>query len=290
MGAEGNMTVTDQDIEKYQQDGAICLRKAFNRHWVDVVTAGVERNVAEPSDYAGTLKENEGDPGGLFDDYCNWQRIPEFRDFVYNSPAASMVARLMGSEQVVFYHEHLLIKEPGAHKRTPWHHDQPYYPVNGRQVSSIWMPIDPVPKEACVQYIRSSHNWGRWFVPRKFATANNYTLSDPDALPVNDGVTYETVPPIDTHPDQYDILSWALEPGDCIVFHMLTLHGAAGNLSLSRSRRVLATRWLGDDARFTERPWEISPTVTGGLKPGDPMACDLFPVVWSEKDPHRIPA
>ena len=75
----------------------------------------------------------------------------------------------------------------------------------------------------------------------------------------------------------------ALEPGDVIVFHMLALHGAGGNTSLSTSRRVLATRWCGDDARFTMRDWEISPTVTGGLSPGDAIGCDLFPVVWPRR-------
>jgi len=269
--------VTETDIARYQRDGALCVRKAFDRHWVDVVAAGIERNVTEPSDYAGTLKENETDAGGFVDDYCNWQRIPEFADFVYHSPAGRMVAALMQSEKAIFYHEHLLIKEPGAHKKTPWHHDQPYYPINGRQVCSIWMPLDPVSSETCLRFVRGSHNWGRWFVPRKFATESNYGLTDPGTVPTNEGVVFEDVPSVT---EEADILSWDLEPGDVIVFHMLALHGAAGNTSLSTSRRVLATRWCGDDARFTRRDWEISPTVTGGLSPGDPMACSLFPVIW----------
>jgi len=36
-----------------------------------------------------------------------------------------------------------------------------------------------------------------------------------------------------------------LQPGDCVIFHMRTVHGAAGNSSVSHQRRVLATRWLG---------------------------------------------
>ncbi len=123
-----------------------------------------------------------------------------------------------------------------------------------------------------------SHKWGRWFVPRKFRTTRNYQAENPD----EDMALYETVPDIDGHPDDYDIAYWDLQPGDCIAFHMQTLHGAAGNVSLTTSRRALATRWLGDDTRFTGRPWEISPPITGGLKPGDPLACDEFPVIWPQ--------
>ncbi|MBT5876724.1 MAG: phytanoyl-CoA dioxygenase [Candidatus Latescibacteria bacterium] len=275
-----NRTVSTSDISQYQRDGAICIRGAFDKEWVDVVTAGVERNVREPSAYAGTVKSGDADAGGFFDDYCNWRRIPEFVNYINDSPAGRQVAALMMSQTAVFYHEHLLIKEPGALKKTPWHHDQPYYPINGRQVCSIWMPLDSVAAETCVQFVRGSHNWGRWFVPRKFATESNYALSNPDVIPMNEGIAYEDVPCIDEHPNDYEILNWNLEPGDCIVFHMLALHGAAGNASLSRSRRVLATRWCGDDARFAGRDWEISPTITGGLELGDPIACDAFPLVW----------
>jgi hypothetical protein len=45
--------------------------------------------------------------------------------------AAELAARMMESPYAVFYHEHVLDKEPGTEKATPWHQDQPYYPVDG---------------------------------------------------------------------------------------------------------------------------------------------------------------
>ena len=38
------------------------------------------------------------------------------------------------------------------------------------------------------------------------------------------------------------LLSWDCEPGDCVVFHGMTLHGAKGNKSSNLQRRVLSTR------------------------------------------------
>ena len=65
-----------------------------------------------------------------------------------------------------------------------------------------------------------------------------------------------------------------------LAFHYRTLHGAPGN-SLATRRRAVSLRWLGDDARFGERPWTTSPPyepnglVVGGPLDGDPR----FPLV-----------
>jgi len=63
---------------------------------------------------------------------------------------------------------------------------------------------------------------------------------------------------------------------------MLLLITPPSNVHLSKTRRVLATRWFGDDTRFAGRPWDISPPITGGLTAGDSMFCDEFPVVWRD--------
>ena len=37
------------------------------------------------------------------------------------------LAPKLPGEQVRFFHEHALVKEPGTSEITPWHHDEPYY-------------------------------------------------------------------------------------------------------------------------------------------------------------------
>ena len=79
---------------------------------------------------------------------------------------------------------------------------------------------------------------------------------------------------------QFFIFALIQQPGDCIAFHMRTLHGAKQSVDRA-GRQVVATRWLGEDATFAERPWEPSPNYTGGLKPGEPFyTSDAFPIVW----------
>ncbi len=258
-------------IEDFQRNGVLLLKGVFG-DWIETLRAGVERNMNDPGPYGREYLE-DGGPGRFFGDYCNWNRIDEYRSFLFDSPAAEIAADLMQSRGTRIFHEHVLVKEPGTDKVTPWHHDQPYYCVDGRQVCSMWIPLDPVTRETCPEFIAASHAWGRWFLPRKFSGVDYE----------HDDARLEPVPDIDADRSAYDIRGWALEPGDAIAFHFMTLHGAPANRS-PRRRRGFAARWLGDDAVFARRSGEVSPPFPGleqRLRPGDPLATEEFPLVYS---------
>ena len=36
-----------------------------------------------------------------------------------------------------------------------------------------------------------------------------------------------------TRTEKYELLGWDMEPGDCLVFQAMIVHGAAGNASMS---------------------------------------------------------
>lgn len=264
--------ISNGDIAEFNRHGVVVIRNVFN-DWIEPLRLGVDRNIAHPGPYTKGYTP-AGKPGRFFGDYCNWRRIAEYQDFIFNSPAGEVAAKLMGSRTARFYHEHVLVKEPGTEERTPWHHDQPYYGVDGKLNVSLWVPLDPVPQDACPEFIAGSHRWGRWFLPRMF-TGQDYERPA-------DGL--EPIPDIDNHRDDYDIRSWDLDPGDAIAFHFLTVHGAPPNPSSTRRRRGFASRWLGDDAVYAVRSGKMSPPfpeIEGRLRPGDPMELPEFPVVWS---------
>src|ERR1700693_2201702 len=96
-----SLSVTDRDIADYRRDGAVCLRGLF-ADWVDTIAAGIERNMRDPGPYAAESVRS-GEAGSFFDDYCNWQRIAEFRELVERSPAAEVAARIMGSQSAQFF-------------------------------------------------------------------------------------------------------------------------------------------------------------------------------------------
>ena len=89
--------VTDEMIEAYQRDGVV-LVKGLWADWVEELRAGVARNMAEPGPYAAeNLKPGEG--GRFFDDYCNWNRIPEFEKVIKQSEVADVAAKLMAAQK-----------------------------------------------------------------------------------------------------------------------------------------------------------------------------------------------
>ncbi len=260
----------DADIvDAYQLDGAVCLRGAF-KEWIPVLEAGVERNMAEPGPYASE-NTKPGEPGRFFDDYVNWQRIPEFRQFITESGVARIAAEAMRSKKAQFFHDHVLVKEPGTAKESPWHQDIPYYCVEGAQTVSFWLPLDPISKETSVRIIKGSHLWPKLVKPVRWLNDEDFYGSLDD---------YLDVPDVEGEPDRYEVMSWTMEPGDAVLFSFRTVHGAAGNLTTKR-RRAFSARWVGDDARFVERPGRTSPPFPDiNQKTGERLREDWFPVLW----------
>ncbi|HXP73593.1 MAG TPA: phytanoyl-CoA dioxygenase family protein [Stellaceae bacterium] len=265
--------ITETDVAAFDRDGAVCLRHAFDPRWLDRIAEGIDKELAAPGN--GLVEQQAaGLPGRFVTDYCAAQRTPEFQDFIVNSGAAEIVATLMRSTAAHFLMDVLWIKQPGTAKPTAWHQDQPYFCIDGRQMCSIWLPIDPVPRDVALRFLRGSHRWGRWFRPRLTSGRELYTFGA-------DEKPWEAIPDFDAELDKYDVLQWGLEPGDCLVFHALAVHGAPGNPQPSRHRRVLTTVWFGDDATYGVRPSPPRPHFEGhGLKPGDPMRSPYFPQIW----------
>lgn len=257
-----------ETVDAYQADGVILIRGLF-ADWVEMLARGVERNLAEPGPDS---KHYRDDQGRLFlSDYCNWSRISEYETFLKRSRCAELAAALMRSRTARLFHEHVLVKEAGTQIATPWHHDLPYYCVEGWQNVSIWIPLDEVARDTSPEFVAGSHRWGRHFTPERFNTQPLYGEADP----------FECLPDIAAHRDAYDIRGFDLSPGDAICFHYLTVHGAPANRSPTHPRRALSARWIGDDARFVRRPGTTSPPFPDvRLRPGDSMDAPEFPLVW----------
>ena len=100
-----------------------------------------------------------------------------------------------------------------------------------------------------------------------------------------EGTGLPELPDIEANRDEYEILGWDMEPGDCLVFQAMIVHGSDGNTSLDNRRRALATRWTGDDARYDRRSGEVAiPTSDPGLADGAEMDCEDFPVIWRREN------
>ena len=257
-------------IHDYQRDGAVVIRGALDASELAQLERGIEANLAAPGSLAAVASADD-DPGRFFEDFCNWQRIPEYEHIMRHSALPSISAQLMQSRRVRLYHDHLLVKEAGTRQPTPWHQDQPYYNVDGRQNVSFWIPVDPVPRESTLEFLAGSSD-GTWYMPRTFMTQQAKWFPEGSLADIPDMTLQE---------NRNRVIGWALQPGDLVAFHMLTLHASAGS---ANRRRVFSARYLGDDMVHAPRSWRTSPEFPGlkeRLAPGSPLAHPLFPEVWA---------
>ena len=275
LNTRAERVVTPDVAEAFARDGAVCLRQLLNADEVALLRAGIDANIATPSPRAKVASRPD-DPGFFIEDFCNWQDNAAYRGVITQSPLAAAAARLMGSQQVRLYHDHMLTKEPGTRQKTPWHQDQPYYNIDGQQNISFWIPVDPVRRPSTLEFVAGSHR-GPWLMPR--------TFMDHQAKWFPEG-SLADLPDIEADRSAYPIVGWAVEPGDVIAFHMLSLH-AAGGVDGDARRRVFSVRMLGDDITHAPRTWVTSPPFPGlaeRLPAGAPMQDALFPVLWPALD------
>ena len=267
--------ITKDEIEYFQKHGCVVIRNVFNDKHLRLIAQGIEENMNNPGPYAS---ENEVTEGRFFDDYCNWQKNQSFKDVAFTSPAGELASKAMKSKTATFYHDHVLVKNPATPKATPWHQDSPYYFIGGRQTISLWIPIDPV-SDATLRFISGSHLWGRLVRPVR------WNDGDSDFYKETHDLDFQPVPNPDDNPGDNEILEWSLTPGDCVLFDFRTVHGARGNSSSSEQRRALSLRFVGDDARYLERPGKASPPFPGHqMVDGQKLREDWFPVVFGGED------
>jgi len=259
-------SLTAAEIVTFRQDGVLCVRAAIAPRWIERVAAAVDRSIRNPTALGAMLSMPDK---GFTNDIYMWRRDDDYRAFVFESPAARLAQQAMQAERVTFFYDQIFVKEAGTQVPTPWHHDLTFWQVEGSQICSIWMPLDPVTRASSgLEYVRGSHRWNKRF-----------KAVSPDYTPFLLASDLEDPPDIDAHRDDYDLVNWDMQPGDVLIFHPLTVHGSSGNSSLTQRRRALATRWLGDDAVYTPKPHTAPLPPEHGLLPGEPFHGAWFPCI-----------
>ncbi len=260
--------VNEADIEAFNRDGVVCVRGLLDAAWVERLHGAIDRVENNPGPFRERYSPD--DPGIFLSEKFLWTFDADFRAAVFDSPVAEAACRLMAASKVNVFYDHLMLKEPGAVSPTPWHQDLNYWPVEGKQVCSVWIAFDEVDRtNGGMEFVAGSHEAGHRYQP--------FDFRETDAVETEE---FEPLPDVEAHRDDFDILTWDLKPGDAVVFSALTLHGAAGNATANRRRRALSIRYAGDDARFIQRRKMIKLLRDPGLKVGDILDSDLFPIAW----------
>ena len=269
--------VTPQTMRGFADDGAVVLRQAIDSDWIEKLRIGIEKNIAEPT-VRGRVWNRDAAGRVCFYDSQAWRDVAEYCEFVEQSPIAEIAARVLGSTRVNFFFDAVFVRSPGTQFRTPFHQDEPYWSVKGFDTCSIWMPLVAVEKKSALEFVRGSHRWNR-----NFRQTNFGALTGDQRDQRSDSATdYQPFPDIEGDRESYELLSWAMAPGDCALFNGRTIHGGSGNLSPGRDLKVFNTQWLGDDVRVCFRKEGMDPDHSQvmtelGLKPGERIGGAMYP-------------
>ena len=264
-------------IDAYRRNGVICLKAAFDRDWLDIVESGLEMvmsgagRVSDADSGGYDAIKKPGEKGEFFYDSIMWKKVEPFRRFIFDSHAPDLYRSILATDTLVFYYDFLIVKAPYCDSGvTPWHQDHSYYPFNGRQIINCWTALDHIPVETALRFVKGSHHADDVFQATHFNPEKRYENEMSERPPV---------PEFEAHPDEFEIIACALEPGDTLVWNSRMFHTAPGN-HLSTRRAALSTNWLGDDVTYNDIPQETDPPSRGeNLMQGGPVVCETFPQV-----------
>ena len=276
--------ITSDEITTYQRDGVVLLPEMFDRDWIDLLDKGLVTNCKNPTDRS-RVWDRDTAGRSMFWDSQAWQGIEQYRQFIFDSPAARIAGKLMESTHINFYFDAVFVRSAGSQFATPWHQDEPYWSVEGFNTCTIWMPLVPVKRKNALAYVPGSHRLDSVFYQYNFGNLNPDGKTGVDQVDFS-SVAEQSFPDIDADPESFGVVSWDMQPGDCVAFNSRIMHGGSGKLDEGRELRVFTTKWLGDDVRIKFRECGMDPDhstimTEHGLKPGDRPGTDLYPQIWS---------
>lgn len=265
--------ISEAVIKAFEQDGVVMLRGALAPEWLMLIEMGLGRVLA---DSGMTKHKFFVDTAGEFQETVrNFDYSFEIRRLLYDSPIADILQRVMRSDNVWYYSDEFFIKDGAGCERTPWHQDTPYFPLAGSQLSSMWISLDPLPREECLEFVATSH------LGTMYDGFNPQKPEDPSSGFFGEGLPI--LPDIQAARSQFPIVAWDVQPGDVIVHSPSTIHGG-GPTGADGRRRALAIRMFGDNVVYAERPPSrptvpLTPGLSQHLKPGDPLRSPWYPIL-----------
>ena len=272
--------LNDNEIKKFNEDGAIRLKGKFEKNWIKKLKVGISKAKANPSPRFTNHTKDQNLPSYL-EDFWTWNLHEEFTDFVYNSPTAKIFSELLKAKRINLVMDNWFYREAGSKSKPPFHHDISYFDFEG-SMCVLWLPLEPVNKQDGIAWVKGSHLWNKLFLRTRF---NDGHKVDGVAGVVN-GKKYEITPDILKNKNNYKFLEWDLEVGDCVYFDIRTLHGALYETSPSSNINRFTLRMAKENSKIIYRgEWareERAIMEANGYKNGDDLAGKMFPTLYSD--------
>jgi ectoine hydroxylase-related dioxygenase (phytanoyl-CoA dioxygenase family) len=236
--------------DAFASAGAVLIEGFLNATQLAMCRAAFDWNIANPGPAAHTLFPGTGKEH--HNDNANPRAAEHLKQLARSIPFGGLFAELWGSEHVWYFAEEVFMKKGGVGGRSPWHQDTSYLPWAGEHWANAWISFEAVPKANSLEIVRGSQR-GVLYDGTDFRDAD-----DPTAPLHGSESGLPRLPDIEAErradPSAYDILSWAVRPGDIVVLHPGSLHGGGPVDESFPDRHTLVLRFFGDDATFRALP------------------------------------
>jgi ectoine hydroxylase-related dioxygenase (phytanoyl-CoA dioxygenase family) len=235
--------------EAFRNDGAVLIEDCLDEAQLTQCHEAFKWAVDNPGPYV--FNRLDGTTLQTHIDNANPLAKDRLDELVSSLPFGKLFADLWGSQHVWYFAEEIFLKAGGKSGRGPWHQDTSNLPWAGQHWGNAWISFQSLPKQNSLEIIRGSHR-GVQYDGASFANPD-----DPTDPLYGDG-TLPRLPDIEAEravdPDAYDVISWAVDPGDVLVLHPRSLHGGAPVDAACPDRHTLVLRFFGDDATFRPLP------------------------------------
>ncbi|MCA1654073.1 MAG: phytanoyl-CoA dioxygenase family protein [Sphingomicrobium sp.] len=255
--------LTSEQIGCYAEHGYIKLKQVLSPALIEQFRGIIGDHVAQRAVAAAPLVERST-YGKAFLQIGNlWTESETIRTFVFGKRLARIAAELIGATGVRIYHDQALYKEAGG-GITPWHADQYYWPVSSDKIVTVWIPLQPTPRDmGPLCFSEKSH---------RFQLGRDLEISDESELTLRQAL------------DRFRVENGGFDLGE-VSFHAgWTFHRAGANRS-ERPREVMTIIFMDEAMRLAEpanrNQVNDAKRWCPGIAPGEVIASPLNPVLYS---------
>lgn len=255
--------ISESQRKEYETEGVVLLEQSFAPEWISRLTNAFDW--LQSLLRAGRALPHCGDPGirpadGDFDARTGRAHLrnaaphdPDVRAWAAESPAADLVASLLGARTVQLWYDLWFCKEAGGgiEAATPWHHDSVGHCFEGPHIPSLWIALSDVgPDDAPLLTLQGSHRDPRLFPP-PYRPGKEH-------LPLAEGYSPIEVMQAEVAAQPSRVRVWTVRAGDSLLIHPQTWHASLPQRSSEQRRLACTSRWLGTDLSFQPRPYSFN--------------------------------
>ncbi|AOX04182.1 hypothetical protein BJP34_07855 [Moorena producens PAL-8-15-08-1] len=195
-----------------------------------------------------------------------WLESDIAKEFVLSQRLGQLAAQLLQVSSVRIYHDDFLCKEPGG-GRTPWHYDGHHYPIASNNVGTMWIPLQPTPKEMGPLELAKGMDTYKLVkeIPfDKFSQGHDRAIAE---MLQARGIIIDSEP---------------FELGEITFQHSLNVHGGGANRT-TEQRIAFGISYFENGASVINFPTLISgdwQKFMPGVQPSEPISSPYNPIVY----------